>query len=102
MLADHDTRPLGRTGIHVLPLGIGTNKWRRADPAEPGRQCVLGPLEHHPSDQGAAVLPENAGALGILADVYPFGVDQLRKAIRRDTDSGMSRAGCRHNLLESL
>ena len=32
MPADHDTRPLGRTGIHVLPLGIGTNKWRRADP----------------------------------------------------------------------
>src|SRR6476620_1621109 len=31
MPADHDTRPLGRTGIHVLPLGIGTNKWRRAD-----------------------------------------------------------------------
>jgi aryl-alcohol dehydrogenase-like predicted oxidoreductase len=31
MAADHDTRPLGRTGIHVLPLGIGTNKWRRAD-----------------------------------------------------------------------
>src|SRR5207302_8679165 len=27
----HDTRPLGRTGIHVLPLGIGTNKWGRAD-----------------------------------------------------------------------
>ena len=27
----HDTRPLGRTGIDVLPLGIGTNKWRRAD-----------------------------------------------------------------------
>src|SRR5258708_17350226 len=27
----HDTRPLGRTGIHVLPLGIGTNKWRRDD-----------------------------------------------------------------------
>jgi aryl-alcohol dehydrogenase-like predicted oxidoreductase len=27
----HDTRPLGRSGIHVLPLGIGTNKWRRAD-----------------------------------------------------------------------
>src|SRR5215472_3384351 len=29
----HDTRPLGRSGIHVLPLGIGTNKWRRADRA---------------------------------------------------------------------
>ena len=29
--ARHDTRPLGRSGIHVLPLGIGTNKWRRAD-----------------------------------------------------------------------
>ena len=27
----HDTRPLGRTGIHVLPFGIGTNKWWRAD-----------------------------------------------------------------------
>ena len=36
MLADHDTRPLGRTGIDVLPLGIGTNKWRRAD-----REAVL-------------------------------------------------------------
>ena len=33
MPADDDTRPLGRTGIHVLPLGIGTNKWRRADRA---------------------------------------------------------------------
>ena len=31
MPTNHDTRPLGRTGIHVLPLGIGTNKWRRAD-----------------------------------------------------------------------
>jgi aryl-alcohol dehydrogenase-like predicted oxidoreductase len=31
MPAARDTRPLGRTGIHVLPLGIGTNKWRRAD-----------------------------------------------------------------------
>ena len=31
MPADHDTRPLDRTGIDVLPLGIGTNKWRRAD-----------------------------------------------------------------------
>src|SRR6202008_5068466 len=28
---DHETRPLGRPGIRVLPLGIGTNKWRRAD-----------------------------------------------------------------------
>ena len=36
MAADHDTRPLGRTGIDVLPLGIGTNKWRRAD-----RKAVL-------------------------------------------------------------
>ena len=36
MPADHDTRLLGRTGIHVLPLGIGTNKWRRAD-----RRAVL-------------------------------------------------------------
>jgi aryl-alcohol dehydrogenase-like predicted oxidoreductase len=31
MPANPDTRPLGRSGIHVLPLGIGTNKWRRAD-----------------------------------------------------------------------
>jgi hypothetical protein len=31
MPADHDTRPLSRTSIDVLPLGIGTNKWRRAD-----------------------------------------------------------------------
>jgi aryl-alcohol dehydrogenase-like predicted oxidoreductase len=31
MQAAHDSRPLGRSGIQVLPLGIGTNKWRRAD-----------------------------------------------------------------------
>src|ERR1700752_268910 len=36
MPADDDTRPLGRSGINVLPLGIGTNKWRRAD-----RKAVL-------------------------------------------------------------
>ena len=33
MPANPDTRALGRSGIHVLPLGIGTNKWRRADRA---------------------------------------------------------------------
>jgi len=33
MPSDSDTRALGRTGIRVLPLGIGTNKWRGADPA---------------------------------------------------------------------
>jgi aryl-alcohol dehydrogenase-like predicted oxidoreductase len=31
MQAAHDMRPLGRSGLRVLPLGIGTNKWRRAD-----------------------------------------------------------------------
>jgi aryl-alcohol dehydrogenase-like predicted oxidoreductase len=30
---DHETRPLGRSGLRMLPLGIGTNKWRRADRA---------------------------------------------------------------------
>ena len=29
MPADHDTRALGQTRIRVVPLGIGTNKWRR-------------------------------------------------------------------------
>src|SRR5215472_9403629 len=33
MQTAHEMRPLGRTGIRVLPLGIGTNKWRRADRA---------------------------------------------------------------------
>jgi len=36
MPSDSDTRALrmlGRSGIHVLPLGIGTNKWRGADRA---------------------------------------------------------------------
>lgn len=28
-----ETRPLGRTGLRVLPLGVGTNKWRGADRA---------------------------------------------------------------------
>jgi aryl-alcohol dehydrogenase-like predicted oxidoreductase len=32
MSEENATRSLGRTGIHVLPLGIGTNKWRRAEP----------------------------------------------------------------------
>ena len=33
MPSDGDTRALGRSGIRVLPLGIGTNKWRGADRA---------------------------------------------------------------------
>jgi aryl-alcohol dehydrogenase-like predicted oxidoreductase len=28
-----DRRPLGRSGLSVLPLGLGTNKWARADQA---------------------------------------------------------------------
>src|SRR5215472_9281573 len=31
MQTGHHMRALGRSGIQVLPLGIGTNKWRRAD-----------------------------------------------------------------------
>ncbi|WP_291712374.1 aldo/keto reductase [Bradyrhizobium sp.] len=31
MQTGHDMRTLGRSGVQVLPLGIGTNKWRRAD-----------------------------------------------------------------------
>ena len=29
-----DLRRLGRSGLSVLPLGLGTNKWGKADPAE--------------------------------------------------------------------
>lgn len=29
----NETRSLGRTGIRVLPIGMGTNKWGRADRA---------------------------------------------------------------------
>jgi aryl-alcohol dehydrogenase-like predicted oxidoreductase len=31
MQTGHEMRALGRSGIQALPLGIGTNKWRRAD-----------------------------------------------------------------------
>jgi aryl-alcohol dehydrogenase-like predicted oxidoreductase len=42
-MPDTDTRPLGRSGLHVLPLGVGTNKWGRADRAavlETYRTCI--------------------------------------------------------------
>ena len=33
MLLDDGTRPLGRTGLRVLSIGVGTNKWGKADRA---------------------------------------------------------------------
>jgi len=31
MAPEIETRPLGRSGLRVLPLGVGTNKWGKAD-----------------------------------------------------------------------
>jgi aryl-alcohol dehydrogenase-like predicted oxidoreductase len=36
-----DRRPLGRSGLSVLPLGLGTNKWAKADQA-----AILATFQH--------------------------------------------------------
>ena len=103
MPADDDTRPLGRTGIHVLPLGIGTNKWRRADRAavletyrtvNDAGSCMIDTAEIYFSERvvGACLRAGTTRAM-IATKFFPFPGRSSPRRLMHGLDGSLARLG---------
>src|SRR6202051_175480 len=103
MPADHDTRPLGRTGIHVLPLGIGTNKWRRADRAavletyrtvNDAGSCMIDTAEIYFSERVVGdCLRAGATRAVIATKFFPFPGRSSPRRLMHGLDGSLARLG---------
>lgn len=99
----HETRPLGRTGIHVLPLGIGTNKWRRADRgavqetyrtvADAG-PCMIDTAEIYFSERvvGGCLRAGRAGTV-IASKFFPFPGRTSPRRLMSALEGSLARLG---------
>src|ERR1700687_3688700 len=103
MPADQDTRPLGRTGIHVLPLGIGTNKWRRADRAafletyrtvNDAGSCMIDTAEIYFSERVVGdCLRAGATRAVIATKFFPFPGRSSPRRLMHGLDGSLARLG---------
>jgi aryl-alcohol dehydrogenase-like predicted oxidoreductase len=103
MQAGHDTRTLGRTGIRVLPLGIGTNKWRRADRAavtETYRTvigvgpCMIDTAEIYGSERVVGdCLRTDPGAALTATKFFPFPGRTSPRRLISGLDGSLARLG---------
>jgi aryl-alcohol dehydrogenase-like predicted oxidoreductase len=99
----HDTRPLGRSGIHVLPLGIGTNKWRRADRAavletyraiNDAGACMIDTAEIYFSERVMGdCLRTGAGRAVIATKFFPFPGRTSPRRLMSGLDGSLARLG---------
>lgn len=98
-----ETRPLGRTGIHVLPLGIGTNKWRRADrgavqetyrTVTDAGPCMIDTAEIYFSERvvGDCLRADRAGTV-IASKFFPFPGRTSPRRLMRALDGSLGRLG---------
>lgn len=103
MPANHETRPLGRSGMHVLPLGIGTNKWRRADRAavletyrsiNDAGACMIDTAEIYFSERVVGdCLRTGAGRVVIATKFFPFPGRTSPRRLMRGLDGSLARLG---------
>jgi len=98
-----DTRALGRTGIRVLPLGIGTNKWRGADPAAIGETyraviaagpCMIDTAEIYRSERVVGdCLRADPGPAVTATKFAPFPGRTSPHRLMRGLDASLARLG---------
>src|ERR1700761_6266891 len=103
MPADDDTRPLGRSGIHVLPLGIGTNKWRRADRAavletyrtvNDARSCMIDTAEIYFSERVVGDCLRAGVTRAVTATkFFPFPGRSSPRRLMHGLDGSLARLG---------
>jgi aryl-alcohol dehydrogenase-like predicted oxidoreductase len=103
MPAGDETRPLGRTGIRVLPLGIGTNKWRRADRAAVQQTyrtvigagpCMIDTAEIYGSERVVGdCLRANPGTAVTATKFFPFPGRTSPRRLISGLDGSLARLG---------
>jgi aryl-alcohol dehydrogenase-like predicted oxidoreductase len=103
MPPDSDTRALGRTGIRVLPLGIGTNKWRgahRAAVAETYRTviaaglCMIDTAEIYRSERVVGdCLRASPGPAVTATKFAPFPGRTSPRRLMSGLDASLARLG---------
>lgn len=103
MPPDNHTRALGRTGIRVLPLGVGTNKWRGADRAaveETYRTvigagpCMIDTAEVYRSERVVGdCLHANPGPAVTATKFAPFPGRTSPRRLMRGLDASLARLG---------
>jgi aryl-alcohol dehydrogenase-like predicted oxidoreductase len=103
MQAGRDTRPLGRTGLRVLPLGIGTNKWRHADRAavlETHRTvigagpCMIDTAEIYGSERVVGdCLRADPGQAVTATKFFPFPGRTSPRRLMHGLDGSLARLG---------
>ena len=103
MPSDSDTRALGRTGIRVLPLGIGTNKWRGADRAAVGETyrtvaaagpCMIDTAEVYLSERVVGdCLRADPGPAIIATKFAPLPGRTSPRRLMRGLDTSLARLG---------
>jgi len=103
MPPDSDTRALGRTGIRVLPLGLGTNKWRSADRAAVAETyrtvtaagpCMIDTAEIYRSERVVGdCLRVEPGAAVIATKFAPLPGRTSPRRLIRGLDASLARLG---------
>jgi aryl-alcohol dehydrogenase-like predicted oxidoreductase len=103
MPAGDETRPLGRTGIRVLPLGIGTNKWRRADRSAVQQTyrtvigagpCMIDTAEIYGSERVVGdCLRANPGTAVTATKFFPFPGRTSPRRLISGLDGSLARLG---------
>jgi len=103
MPADNDTRALGRSGIRVLPLGIGTNKWRGADRAAvmetyrtvmAAGPCMIDTAEVYRSERVVGdCLRADPGRAVIATKFAPLPGRTSPRRLMRGLDASLARLG---------
>jgi aryl-alcohol dehydrogenase-like predicted oxidoreductase len=103
MPADSDTRALGRTGIRVLPLGLGTNKWHGADRAAVAETyrtvvaagpCMIDTAEVYRSERVVGdCLRASPGPAVTATKFAPFPGRTSPRRLMRGLDASLARLG---------
>jgi aryl-alcohol dehydrogenase-like predicted oxidoreductase len=99
----HDMRPLGRSGLRVLPLGIGTNEWRRADRAAISQTyrtvigagpCMIDTAEIYFSERVVGnCLRADPGSAVTATKFFPLPGRTSPRRLMRGLDGSLARLG---------
>ena len=98
-----ENRRLGRTGIEVLPLGVGTNKWGKGDPealletyrlVSAAGPALIDTAEVYGSEKAIGRCFQGASERALVASKFaPFPFRASPRSLIKALDGSLSRLG---------